>query len=272
MIQSPEWTRPIINTIYPPENEVLFERWFTHHYLGDVSEREYLPIHFTAYQVNNCYGEDAVAMKRLQDYVDTLPRNKKYFVLCQYDNGVGIDWKGKDVLEFNMSLNGENMYPLPLLCQPHSFSFTGLPKLYIANFIGNRTHPIRNQLEQLQNKEGYYLSFNNHNIQDYCKVMYQSIFTLCPRGFGKNSFRIVEAMQYGSIPVYISDVFIHPHNIDFNSYGFTIAEGVDVFEYMSGITPLQIYEKQEKLKLYYDKLYTYQANFDLIIEHLRNEG
>jgi hypothetical protein len=271
MIQSPEWTRPIINTTYPPENEILFEKWFSHHYLGDVSEREYLPIHYTAYQVNNNYGQDKAAMQKLQDYVDTLPNNKKYHTICQYDNGVGVDWKGKDVLEFNMSLNGENMYPLPLLCQPHSFDFAEEPKEYIANFIGNKTHPIRNQLEQLQNKEGYYISFQQHSIEDYCRKIYKSIFTLCPRGYGVNSFRINEAMQYGSIPIYISDEFIHPHNIPFNTYGFTIADGVDVFEYISSITPLQIYEKQERLKEYYEKLYTYQANFDLIIEHLRNE-
>jgi len=272
MIQSPEWTRPIINTIYPPENFIDFERWFTHHYLGDVSEREYLPIWWCGYQVNNRYGEDKVAMQKLQDYVDTLPNDKKYFTLSQYDNGCGVDFKGKDVLIFDMSNNGENRYPLPLLCQPHSFDFTGQPKDYIANFIGNKTHPIRNQLEQLQNKEGYYISFQPHSIEDYCRKIYKSIFTLCPRGYGRNSFRIVEAMQYGSIPIYISDEFIHPHNISFDTYGFTIADGVDVFEYINKITPYQIYEKQEKLKTYYEKLYTYQANFDLIIEYLRNEN
>ncbi len=271
MIQSPEWTRQIINTTYPPENFIDFERWFSHHYLGDVSEREYLPIWWCGYQVNNSYGEDKVAMQKLQDYVDSLPHYKKYFTISQYDDGCGVDFKGKDVLIFDMSKKGENRYPLPLLCQPHSFDFTGENKKYIANFIGNKTHPIRNQLEQLQNKEGYYISFQQHPIEDYCRKIYKSIFTLCPRGYGISSFRACEAMQYGSIPIYISDEFIHPHNIPFNTYGFTIADGVDVFEYISSITPLQIYEKQERLKEYYEKLYTYQANFDLIIEYLRNE-
>jgi hypothetical protein len=102
MVQTPDWVRPHINVDYPSCNKLIFEEWFYENYDGDVSEREYLPIFFTSYQVNNSYGQDKVAMQRLQDYVDTLPNDKKYHTSCQYDDGVGVDWKGKDVLEFNM--------------------------------------------------------------------------------------------------------------------------------------------------------------------------
>ena len=35
--------------------------------------------------------------------------------------------------------------------------------------------------------------------------MRNSIFSLCPRGFGPTSFRLYEAIQMGTIPVYIAE-------------------------------------------------------------------
>jgi hypothetical protein len=55
--------------------------------------------------------------------------------------------------------------------------------------------------------------------------MARSIFALCPRGYGKSSFRIMEAIHFGAIPVYISDEFVTPYHSPFNS--FCIQVGVD---------------------------------------------
>jgi hypothetical protein len=35
--------------------------------------------------------------------------------------------------------------------------------------------------------------------------MADSVFALCPRGYGPTSFRLYEAMQMGCVPVYITD-------------------------------------------------------------------
>jgi len=91
-----------------------------------------------------------------------------------------IDWNGKDVLEFNMSKNiGVG---LPLLCQPHPYKFHS-EKKWFASFVGSRTHPIRNELEKLRGKEGYYLSYDPHDIETYCRILHESVFALCPRGY-----------------------------------------------------------------------------------------
>ena len=42
-------------------------------------------------------------------------------------------------------------------------------------------------------------------MNNFMNITSRSIFTLCPRGYGRNSFRMYEAMQLGSIPVYIYD-------------------------------------------------------------------
>jgi len=39
----------------------------------------------------------------------------------------------------------------------------------------------------------------------FCNLMYRSRYALAPRGYGRTSFRLYEAMQLGCIPVYIFD-------------------------------------------------------------------
>jgi xylogalacturonan beta-1,3-xylosyltransferase len=41
-------------------------------------------------------------------------------------------------------------------------------------------------------------------------VTASSRFTLCPRGYDKATYRLYEAMQLGSVPVYISDHHVLP--------------------------------------------------------------
>lgn len=262
MIQTPDWVRPKINTVYPPHNLVEFERWFYENYEGDVSDREYLPIFYCGYQVNNDYGNDKAAMERLQAYVDSLPNDVRYFTISQYDNGVGVDWKGKDVYEFNMSKTGINKYPLPLIGSPMPYIFKS-EKKYLANFIGNVTHSIREHANSLRTNPDYYISFERHDPYDYCKIISESVFTLCYRGYGINSFRISEALQYGSIPVYISDYFIEPHNVPFNSYGIKL--GSDRTYALDSILNCSFMVDDKNI---YQEYFTYEGTKDKILKHL----
>jgi hypothetical protein len=40
---------------------------------------------------------------------------------------------------------------------------------------------------------------------EFVEIMCRSVFALCPRGYGRTSFRLYEAMQLGCVPVYIYD-------------------------------------------------------------------
>ena len=51
----------------------------------------------------------------------------------------------------------------------------------------------------------------------------RSKFTLCPRGYGKNSFRMYECMQLGSIPIYIYDDDWRPFKDILNWDDFSIS-------------------------------------------------
>jgi hypothetical protein len=272
MIETPEWLRPKINTVYPKNNLIEFERWFGENYAGDVSDREYLPIYWCGYQVNHEYGQDAVAMQRLQAFIDTLPYDKKYFTISQYDDSVGVDFKGRDVLIFDMSKNGNDRVPIPLIGQPHPYTFSG-EKKYLANFIGSHTHPIREKIFALQGTEGFYISDQPHDIETYCRVISESWFTLCPRGYGINSFRIAESLQYGSVPVYISDKFIHPFYIDFNSFGLTVHADSPFLDDVGGYLNAHrmINYDDWNLKGRYETYFTYAGCRNKILQRLLSE-
>lgn len=46
--------------------------------------------------------------------------------------------------------------------------------------------------------------------EDYEILLKESTFVLCPRGFGRHSYRLMEAMVFGAIPVILSDSFALP--------------------------------------------------------------
>lgn len=263
--------QPHIIPIYPPHNELIFEEWFALNYNGCNTDRVLLPFFPTSYWVNNNYAQDLIAKKETQDYIDSLPNDIKYFVICQYDDGCLIDWKDKDVLEFNMSK--KIGVELPLLCMPHPYKFSG-EKKYFASFVGGRTHPLRNELEQFKNKEGWYISYDLHPIERYCEIISQSAFTICPRGYGINSFRIAEALQYGSIPVYISDYFIEPFDHSFDEIGMTLhSNNIHLLpeKIRSKSSYAEIMAYQELGKIAYEKYYTYEGCFNQIIKSIEAE-
>lgn len=264
--------QPHIVPVYPANNFKIFEEWFAENYSGCSTDRELLPVFFTSYLVNNDYGNDKAARAELSNFLTTLDKSKKWFTIIQYDDGSMIDWRlyGLDVLEFNMSK--QNGVMLPLICMPHPYNFTS-GKKYLANFVGSRTHPIRDRLANLIGKEDYYVSFEPHAIQDYLRIMQESVFTLCPRGYGANSFRTCEAIQYGSIPVYISNEHILPFGIDFNDFGVLVGEedAGRVDEILRAIPYETIHEKAGKLKDIYEKHYTYRGCMENIINELNAE-
>lgn len=252
----PEEFKPKIKVTYPPENYCIFEEWVSSNYTSNAS-RKYLPIHWTSYHVNNKYGTIKSVVKKLQDYIDGLPKSEKYWTICQYDDGVLIDFKDLDVLVFSMSKKtGKEM---PLVCMPHSYNQKRKKDIF-ASFIGKETHPIRKHVLNIQSPN-YYISKENHNIHKYCEIIDRSIFGLCPRGYGLNSFRTSECMQYETIPVYISNEFIEPFDNNFEEYGVKISEkdANKIEQILSSITEDQIEEKRKKIKENYNKYYTYDG-------------
>lgn len=273
MVSVPEKYRPRINVAYPEGNSPIFEEWFYDNFSfdGHLIDREevlYLPIFWTSFHVNNGYGRDRRLIKELQLFVNSLDKSKKYFTIVQYDSGPLVNLP-PNVKVFAMS--GPRIdYPLPLLCQPHKYEFNKERDIF-ASFVGRLTHPIRHKMVKILADNGYYhIRTKPKSTEAYCETMAQSIFTLCPRGFGQTSFRICEALQYGSIPVYISDEFIIPHNHNFNDYGVLIdaSEVSRVDKILSQIPVNEIRRKHEAGKKIYNEKFSFEGCKKLILDNL----
>src|SRR5712692_10342941 len=94
IVNVPAEFRPTELHRYPQTNVPPFEEWL---YLNLIPEeiegdRMYLPIMFTGYLKNHSYGKDELAIQRLQNYINTLDRKKKYFVVVQYDDGTLVNF------------------------------------------------------------------------------------------------------------------------------------------------------------------------------------
>ncbi len=268
IVNVPQKFMPLIRFSYPPDNHVIFEKWYLDTF-NEATDRLCLPVQWTAFLVNNSFGEDKAAIKELQDYVDTLDRSKKYYTIHQFDLGCMVDFKDLDILVFGMA-GGRIDYCLPLLCMPHNFNFNQ-PKTLLANFIGRRTHPIRDKvIEMVQNKQGVYVSEAKHDLSAYCSIIASSKFTLCPRGYSANSFRILEALQFGSIPVIITDELLEPHGVNPREYAIVIKESeIWILSYLEDWGDISLEVLQLNGKKYYEQLFTYPSNKSLILKKLK---
>lgn len=271
MIEVPTRFRPHIRWEYPPNNKLIFEEWFFDRYnkADNKSDRVYLPVFPTSYQVNSRYGNDKSAMQRFERYFQQLDRRKKYFVICQYDDSILCKTFDLDVKIFG-SGGGRIDFPIPLMCQPQPFTFEP-DKSVFASFRGAMNHQVRHEMfAALKGIEKYDVSDDKLPIREYCELMAKSTFALCPRGYGQSSFRICEALQYGAIPVYISDHFIIPFNKDFNEYGVTIHSDQvhNLDKILSAIPLCDIYKKREAGKKAYAEMFSYEGCYKQIMENI----
>jgi hypothetical protein len=155
----------------------------------------------------------------------------------------------------------KNHITIPLLSSVHKeakkASWNDKRKV-LASFIGDvNIHQIRKQMREVLSQKsriiiegGKYK--HTQDVKRFDELMSNSTFALCPRGYGNTSYRLVEAMQFGSIPVYISDVFSLPYNdvIDWNS--------------------ISIIVKPEDLPKLYNKLKTIEEDQSKVDEYRNN--
>ena len=231
--QVPNIFQILTNVEYPPHNKMIFEEYFMNYYSRwDYSEKEriYLPILWTNYYISRNYG--CFDMSHLQKYLDGLDRSKKYFTVIQYDDGILQNIDDLDILIFGAgggekTISEKNLgYPIPLICLPTPDVRKNRERDMLCSFIGKFTnkYKIRLLLRQLYGNK--ILVEGVLGYKTFVDVMERSVFSLCPRGYGATSFRICEALQHGSIPVYVYDKPWIPwkDEFDFNEIGILISK------------------------------------------------
>ena len=143
-----------------------------------------------------------------------------------------------------------------------------------SEFEGFNTRKV--MFEALKNESFIY--WGNGSLSDFYKITQESVFTLCPRGFGPTSFRMYEAMALGSIPIYIwhEKVWLpYTDEIDWNKAAIIIPiEQIDQLKtILQSLTPNQIREKQEYIKSIFNNYFTMKRTCYQIIKTLeQNEN
>lgn len=225
MVNTPDIFKPFPNyPTYPPYHTGLYlEDYFIDYWKSNnfFTERQFIPISWTSYYNN---GLDRNV---LQNFLNSLSRSGKYFVVSQHDDAPS-ELLPPDTLIFSAGGNvvGNNVIPIPLICSRLKNVNINQTKDIFCSFVGSATHDIRSKLYNMY-KDKYYFSqggwtskISDNKLEHFKNIASRSKFSLCPRGYGASSFRLYEVMQLNSIPVYVSDIHYLPwaDELDWNEF------------------------------------------------------
>jgi len=194
---------------YPPYHTGLaLEEYFFAYARDRVFAREYIPVFWTAAYAK---GQGAVVQRALL----SLSPSGRYFTVCQHDLAPQ-EILPPDTLVFSAGglYQGLGSVPIPLVCSRLRDPIEVKPKEVFCSFVGSLTHALRRELWEAHRDDPAFrfVVFDQWTLEVpperfalFTQLTERSKFTLCPRGFGLASFRLYEAMQLGSVPVYVSD-------------------------------------------------------------------
>jgi len=212
---------------YPPYHLGYYlEDYFLNRFLQEnpPTVRHYIGVSWTTLY---CDNKD----HHLQNFLDLLDPNEKYFTVMQHDDAPKHRLP-KDTLCFSAggNVSGANIIPIPLICSPIPHEKTNVSKDILASFVGSLTHPIRIKMAQsMQDQKNIAIigknwthHVNNNELKLFIDLALRSKFLLCPRGYGLNSFRLYEAFQLGCVPIIITDIPYLPWQDELNWNEFSI--------------------------------------------------
>lgn len=215
---------------YPPHDvsegiETSFLR-YTQTNVIPRSSAVYLPILWT----NNYHKQrqgtsfsNLVAVPEVGSFLKTLDPSVQYFTVSQGAEGIYEELPDN---VFVFSAGGVGDCALPLVCSPHPPLDN--PRTMLASFMGELAPcgpritdvPLRRSSSDpngagtrvRQKMVGTFKDLPNCKIAPWNKdmsiyrdLMSRTKYGLCPRGYGKTSFRLYEMFSMGVVPVYIYD-------------------------------------------------------------------
>jgi hypothetical protein len=215
---------------YPPHSkgvgiEAFFHRYALHHEIK--TDWIYVPVYWT-----NNYHHDSThrrtsqlsAMSAHQRILDSLNPVHRYFTLVQGDDGI---YENTPECLTVFGAGGSGDIPIPLICDTQHPSLS-LPRMLLASFRGTKecggpdtSAPGSSSSWNVNGegacvRRGMWKHLGKHrdialedslgglpDVDRFRRLVASSDFSLCPRGYGKTSFRLYESMEFNTIPVYI---------------------------------------------------------------------
>ena len=271
--------RPSANyPVYPPYHTGNYlEEYFYNFYLKnkntfDQTGYTLIPVFWT-----NCYITNN-NRHLLQPFLNALPPGK-YFTVSQHDDAIE-EQLPPGTIKFEAGGN-KNGIPIPLICSsiPKQHC-TETNKDIFCSFVGSNSAPLRNTIYNLfkDDKEIFFSvqqwqqQVSTNRFEEFINITKRSHFTLCPRGYGAQSFRLYEALQLNSIPVFIYDKEWFPFSDKINWKDFCVLVHVNELTNLKSILKgINIDTQQQMIecgKQMYNKFFTLEAVCKNILAHL----
>ncbi len=245
----------------------------------------FIPVNWTA-----IYNHHRHLAKELQLDLDRLDPRGRYFTVSQHDDAPR-EKLPVNTLNFSAGGNAPGTIPIPLIC-------SAIPKVSIprkdifCSFVGSvpspnggnctLAHDLRmKMLDVLAGRPEYLLESKLWNAavekerQDmFIDVTSRSEFTLCPRGYGPTSFRLYEAMQLQSVPVYIyTDKPFLPFASDVDWSRLCVLVDYKDIGNLDGILKSVGSERRAEMlaytKEFYPRVFSLEGMCNNILNHLR---
>lgn len=237
----------------------------------------YLPIGWTGSEIISRDGWKNINNWALEHYLNSLDKKMKYFTIIQIAKGFENDLKIHINLPKDLNLtvystgntSGSRLIPIPLLKQ--ELKPAKLKKNNLVSFTGSYfAHPMRDTLREQWKHRWQFKEPHDEWKND----IEQSWFTLCPRGFGKQSFRFSESIQLESIPIYIYDDdggawLPYPKSIDWKKMAIVIHEN-DIPKLGDIVTGKEKSGEMKKM-LKYVKEKKHMFTYDYMLNYIMND-
>lgn len=264
----PEQFRPArCGPPYPPHQqgpliEERFHAFYLRHREDFPPSPVYLPVFWTSYYGNHDFARRP--LRQLQEFLDaTLDPATTYFTVVQHADGILNHLPAGQVLTF--AAGGSGDIPIPLLCDPHPLA--DVPRDLFASFIGMPTHPCRRRLLAVADRDPRFVVRGTDDIArtagEFLDLMRRSTFALCPRGHGRTSFRLYEALQLGAIPVYVFDDLWLPYTEELNWRRLAVLVHADELaflpEILDAVTPQTVAAMRAAMRDTADRYFTFDA-------------
>lgn len=179
---------------------------------------------------------------------------------------------------------------------PRTISMPALPlvsgqcdvsrKKRLASFRGAANHPVRQALTELNTipgfccevieKGGYHGKIDAlGGVTDgsYADLLDESLFAIIPRGFEHFSYRLLEAMSFGCIPIILSDGWVLPFDrtIPWREMSLHIPENAyhRIPDLIARLSPETIFALQNKVVQVYQG---HLSSLEVIIDRLIGEA
>jgi len=191
-----------------------------------ASSAVYLPILWTNnyhHQRKQSSISNLVAVPEVEKFLETLDPTVQYFTVSQGAEGIYEELPDN---VFVFSAGGVGDCPIPLVCSPHPPLEN--PKTVLASFMGEfapcgpritdaplhrsssdpngaGTRVRKKMIDVFKDLPNCKIARWEADMANYRDLMSRTKYGLCPRGYGKTSFRLYEMFSMGVVPVYIYD-------------------------------------------------------------------